>query len=98
MTDIPTDKYYIDKIYEVSGVDYFNDALQPILRVIIRELYYYNQALAFKLRINHIDRAIYKYRQAKGNNRIWNTKQYFKACIISAIHECGLDELELIEN
>jgi len=49
-----SDKYYIDKIYEVSGVDYFNDALQPILRVIIRELYYYNQALAFKLRINHM--------------------------------------------
>ena len=94
MTDRLTDRYYIKNIYERSGVDYyFNDEFKELLKEIIEELYYYNQSLALKLRLNHIDRAIYKYRQAKENTLIRNTKQYFKACIISAIQESCLEEL-----
>jgi hypothetical protein len=43
-----------------------------------------------KLRLNHIGRAIFKYRQAKETRCIRNTKQYFKTCIIRAVQETGL--------
>ncbi len=87
----------IEKIYEESGVIYFNDDLRDILECIIRELYYSNQHLILKLRLNHIDRAVYKFRKAKEKRLIHNTKQYFKACILSAILETGLDELESVD-
>ena len=97
MTDRLADKLLIQKIYENSGVGYFNDDVRFILEEIIKELYYSNQALMFKLRLNHIDRAVFKYREAKRKKYIYNTKQYFKACIVSAIRETGLDDLELID-
>lgn len=97
MTDRPTDQLLIEKIYEVSGVCYFNDSMRLILEEVIKELYYSQQDLICNLRPNHIERAIFKYRQAKEKSRIWNTKQYFKSCIVSAILETGLDELEPID-
>jgi hypothetical protein len=97
MTDRPTDQSFIEKIYEVSGVRNFNDSIRQILEDVIKELYYSQQDLICNLRLKHIDRAIFKYRQAKEKSHIWNTKQYFKSCIVSAILETGLDELESIE-
>jgi hypothetical protein len=94
MTDRPTDRFLIEKLYDVCGVNYYYDELRLILEDVIKELYFSNQELIFKLRLNHIDRAIFKYRQAKEKRHIWNTKQYFKACIKSAILETGLDQLE----
>ena len=93
MLDIPTDQSLIEKLYEVSGTIYFNDDLRFILESVIRELYYSNQEQVLKLRINHIDRAVCKFTQAKERRIIHNTKQYFKACVLSAILETGLDEL-----
>ncbi|NSW92259.1 MAG: hypothetical protein HPY74_16575 [Firmicutes bacterium] len=94
----PGDKYFIKKIYEVFGVNYFEDDLRDILEYIIKELYYSNRELILKLRLKHIDRAIFKYRQAKEKRRIWNTKQYFKASILRAVQETGLDELEPLDD
>jgi hypothetical protein len=94
MTDRLTDQLFIEKLYDVCGVDYYNDELILILKNVIKELYFSNQELTLRLRIEHIDRAILKYKDAKGKRRIWNTKQYFKACIKSAILETGLDHLE----
>ncbi len=88
MTDRLTD------IYQLSGVNYYNDELRSLIIDVINDLYYSNCKSICRLRINHIDRAVFKYRQAKGKRRIWNTKQYFKACILSAINESGIDELE----
>lgn len=93
MLEIPTDQSLIEKLFEVSGVIYFNDDLRFILESVISELYYSHQEQILKLRINHIDRAIWKFTQAKERRPIHNTKQYFKACILSAISETGLDEL-----
>ena len=90
-----TSQLTINKIYNVSGVVYFNDDLRPFLEDVIKELYYSHGELVFRLRLNHIDRAIFKYRQARENNYIRNTKQYFKACIISSIKETALDDLDL---
>jgi hypothetical protein len=94
MTDRLTDIFIIEKIYEDSGVKYFDENIRKILEDVINELYSSHQGLIFKLRINHIDRAIFKYRLAKEQRKIYNTKQYFKSCILSAIIETGLDELE----
>lgn len=74
-----------------------DDRVRQILKEVINELYYSHQRIIFKLRINHIDRAIFKYRLAKEKRKIYNTKQYFKSCIVSAIYETGLDELEPVE-
>jgi hypothetical protein len=96
MTDKLTDGLLI-KIYEMSGTRYFSDDIRYILEDVIKELYYSHGRLMLKLRLNHIDRAIFKYRQAKEKKRIWNAKQYFKACLLSAIKEASLDELESVE-
>lgn len=93
MLEIPTDQSLIEKLNEVAGVIYFNDDFRFLLESVIKELYYTNQEQILKLRINHIDRAIWKFTQAKEKRPIHNTKQYFKACILSAILETGLDEL-----
>ena len=98
MSDRPTDQAYIEKIYEVSGTCYFDDSIRLILEEVIKELFYsHHQDLICTLRPNHIDRAIYKYREAKEKNRIWNTKQYFKSCVVSAIKETELDALAPID-
>jgi hypothetical protein len=98
MTDRPTDRSYIEKLCEVSGACYFDDSIRLILEEVIKELFYsQHQDLICNLRPNHISRAIFKYRLAKEKTRIWNTKQYFKACVISAIRETKLEELEPVE-
>jgi hypothetical protein len=93
MLDLPTDQSLIKKIFDLAEVMYFPDDLRCIIESVIRDLYYSHQEQVFMLRINHIDRAIIKYTQAKEKTTIRNTKQYFKACILSAILESGLDEL-----
>ena len=97
MVERPTDQSLIEKIYEVSGVMYFNDDLRFIIECAIRELYYSNRDLILKLRLNHIDRAVCKFRQSKEKRIIYNTKQYFKACILSAVLETGLDDLTALD-
>ena len=97
MTDRLTDISIINEIYQVSGVEYFNDSIKSILQEVIKDIYYSHSALVFKLRLKHLDRAIYKYRNAKEKTYIFNTRQYLKACIVSAILETDLEELEPIE-
>lgn len=87
----------LDKIYSDSGVLYFENNLRTILEEVVKDLYYSHQELMFQLRLHHLDRAIFKFRQAKERNYIRNTKQYFKTCIISAIKETSLDNLEPLD-
>jgi len=93
MTDGLTDISSINKIYENAKVEYYHDEFQGIIKEVIKELYYSNRTLILNLKLKHIDRAIYKFKIAKEKTNIHNTKQYFKACIISAITETVLDEL-----
>ena len=97
MTDRLTDISIINEIYQVSKVEYFNDSIRDILQEAIKDIYYSHRALIFKLKLQHLDRAIYKYRNAKEKTYIFNTRQYLKACIVSAILETDLEELEPIE-
>jgi len=89
-----TDRFVLKNIYKSSGVYYFNDDFRYILEEVIKELYYSHKNLTLKLNLKHIDRAIFKYKQAKEQRQIWNSKKYFKACILSAIKEAALDEFE----
>ena len=91
-TDRPTDKSTIKNIYESCGLMYYSNDLQEILKEVIKELCRSDMELMYKLRINHIDKAIAKYMQAKEKICISNTKQYFKACIKSAVRESFLEE------
>ncbi len=93
MEDRLTDMTFVTSIYEASGVDYFSNDIRQLLLVVIKELCETETEMMLQLRVEHIDRAITKYTQAKKQQRIWNTKQYFKACIISAIRELGLEEI-----
>lgn len=97
MTDRLTDISIINEIYQVSGVDYFNDSIKGILQEVIKDIYYSHPVLIFKLKLKHLDRAIYKYRIAKEKTHIFNTRKYLTACIVSAILETDLEELELLE-
>ena len=96
MTDRLTDTAFIQNIYENSGVYYYKDDLKGVLENIIKELCHSHTHLMIKLRLNHIDRAIFKYSQAKEKKTIHNTKEYLKACIVSAVYESPLEELDLI--
>jgi len=93
MNDRQTDMTFFNSVYETSGIDYFSDDLREILSQTIKELCKTQKELMLRLRIEHIDRAIAKYIYAKERRKIWNTKQYFKACILSAIRELDLDEI-----
>jgi len=88
------DDYHIEMIYEQSGVNYFYDDLQPLLKELIKEIYFSNAILVFRLELAHIDRALFKFRQATESKTIRNTRQYLKACIKSAILETTFENLE----
>ena len=93
MNDRQTDMTFVNSIYEASEICCFNDELRELLLLVIKELCTTQKELMTKLRIEHVDRAIAKYVYAKGKRQIWNTKQYFKECILSAIRELGIDEI-----
>jgi hypothetical protein len=82
-----------DKLYLEAGVVNFNDDLRPLLEDIIKDIYASHGELVLQLRLIHIDRAIFKFRQAQEKKQITNTKKYFKACLVSAIMESGLEQL-----
>jgi hypothetical protein len=87
----------MDRIFYSSGIRYFDSDMKTFLEEILRELYYSSPELASKVRLKHIDRAIFKFRKAKERTCICNTKQYFKACVASAISEIAFDDLEPVE-
>lgn len=92
VTDGRTDKI-IKSVYEESILKYFNDDLRYLIEDVLKDLYLSDNKLITKLHLSHVDRAIFKYRQAKEKTYIRNTRQYFKACILSAIKESALDDL-----
>jgi len=92
VTDGLTDNN-IKFVYEESILKYFNDDLRYLIEDVLKDLYLSDNKLITRLHLSHVDRAIFKYRQAKEKTHIRNTRQYFKACILSAIKESGLDDL-----
>lgn len=79
-------------LYEKCEVHRYYEEVKYLVMDAIRELYRSNPEVISRLRSDHIDRAIYKYRHASQNRVIHNTLQYFKACIMSSMREYGIDE------
>lgn len=82
-----------NRLFDVAEISNFNNDFRPFLEDVIKDIYYSHGDLIFQLRLSHIDRAIFKFKQAQEKTRIINTKQYFKSCIVSAIKEYGLNQL-----
>jgi hypothetical protein len=96
VTDGLTNKN-IKHVYKESIIKYFNDDLKYLIEDVLKDLYLSDSGLMKGLQLSHVDRAIFKYRQAKEKTYIHNTRQYFKACLLSAIKESGLDDLTLLD-
>lgn len=88
------EEFELAKIYKNSGAELFYDNTKFIIKDVIKELYATNKYDIYRLRLHHLDRAINKYKQAMFRTKIINTKQYFKMCILSAISEYGLEEID----
>lgn len=86
------DNTELENIYYQAGVRYYNDNFKFLIEKVISELYYSNWHLLKFLTIEHIDRAVFKYKAASENKKIYNTKNYFKACLRSSVEELGFDE------
>lgn len=84
----------LKKIFDESGIAYFENDIRLLLEEVIKELYCSDYELILRLRLPHIDRAIFKFRQANEKTNIKNTKQYFKACLTSAVKETAFEILE----
>jgi hypothetical protein len=83
----------LEDIYYQAGVRYYNDNLKPLIKNVIFDLYQSNWLLLKSIKIIHIDHAIFKYKEASEAKKIYNTKNYFKACLKSAIEELEIDEI-----
>jgi hypothetical protein len=81
------DNQQLEEIYETAGVDLFLYGFNHFLRDVIKELYYSNKNEIIHLKVEHLDQAISKYKNASIKTLIQNTKQYFKACLLSTIKE-----------
>lgn len=82
----------LEIIYYQAGVRYYNSNFKSLIEKVISELYYSNWSLLKFLTIEHIDRAVFKYQTASEHIKIYNTKNYFKACLKSAVEELGFDK------
>lgn len=78
-------------LYEKCEVHRYFEEVRHLVADAIRELYRFNPELVSNLRVEHIDRAIYKYLQASRKRVINNSLQYFKACIMSSLREYDID-------
>jgi hypothetical protein len=94
-TDEQTDEQ-IKSIIEQSQVElYEDDNIKETIKEIIIDTYNdkSTRAIIKKLKLENIDMAIDRFRQAQEEKEIKNPKLYFKKCLISAIQESGLKGL-----
>jgi Zn/Cd-binding protein ZinT len=82
----------IEDIYYQSGLRYFNNNVKFLIQNVLLELYDSDYPLLSNIKLKHVDRAVFKYKQAADNKKIYNTKNYFKACLKSSLEELGIDE------
>jgi len=85
------DRLQVENIYTKSNVNIYHKPVKILIKDIIRELYISGKFEILELEMHHLDRAIWKFRKAFSEKEIKNTKQYFKACIVSAINEAELE-------
>jgi hypothetical protein len=82
----------LENLYYQAGVRYYHDDLKFLIQNVISDLYYADWSLLNFIRLEHVDRAVYKFKEASENKKIYNTRNYFRACLRSAIEELGIEE------
>lgn len=85
------DNTELKSIFHQAGIRYFNDNIKQMLKNAISDLYNLNPYFVKFICIEHLDRAIFKYREACKNQKIYNTRNYFTACLKSSIEELEID-------
>lgn len=85
----------LTSLFTQSQVEIYPDEIKEIIKESIKELYLNNVSRDAVKRIDiySIDEAISRYREAQGQKDIKNPKLYFKKCLLSAIEEGGLKNL-----
>jgi hypothetical protein len=83
----------LENIYYQSGSRYYENNLRFLIEEVLHDLYSTSWPLLSFVRLNHIDRAVSKYIEVSKTRKIYHTKNYFYACIKSAVVELGIDEV-----
>lgn len=89
----------LTNILQQSQIDLYQDeTLKETIKETIKELYSNTDSRDTVKRIDlyNIDEAISRYREAQEQKAIKNPKLYFKKCLLSAIEEGGLKNLQAI--
>ena len=86
------DNINIEDIYNQAGVMYYDNDVEIFIKKIIFEIYQSNWQQLKNIQIYHIDHAISKFKEIREKKKIYNTKNYFKACLKSSLEELGIDE------
>ena len=81
----------LEEIFQQAGINYFNEDLKQLLKNAIFDLYKINPTCLKSICIEHLDRAILKYKEACEKQKIYNTRNYFRACLKSSIEELEID-------
>jgi hypothetical protein len=84
------DNINIEDIYNQAGVMYYDNDVEIFIKKIIFEIYQSNWQQLKNIQIYHIDHAISKFKEIREKKKIYNTKNYFKACLKSAIEELDI--------
>ena len=79
-------------IFAQSGIRYYDEKYRFLIKNAISDLFQTNYDLLKLINIYHLDRAIFKYREACENKKIYNPRNYFRACLKSALEELIIDE------
>ena len=82
----------LKNIISVAEAHIFEDSIRFLIEDVLHDLYNSNWPLLYCIRLKHLDRAVSKYLEASNVKKIFNTKNYFKACIKSSVIELGIDE------
>ena len=82
----------LEDIFFQAGIRYNDEKFRFLIKNAISDLFQSNHDLVKLINIYHLDRAIFKYKEASENKKIYNTRNYFKACLKSAIEELIIDE------
>jgi len=76
-----------DRPFKKLNIYLFHDNFRPLIEETIKDLYYSNDEVIYLLKLSHIDRALFKFREAEEKQVIHHTKNYFRACLKSAVIE-----------
>lgn len=99
-TIVPTEEEKLTNeltvIFKQAQIELYDDiAFKQVLEDVVKDALTSPETshIIKKLKLEHIDKAVYKYREALENKTIKNPKLYFSKCLISAIREEGLNGL-----